>query len=692
MADLYARVAPGSANDPWARSLSERNGLGAPTGLTATALSSTSVLVEWADASSGETGFNVYRAPDVSGSPGTFALVGTAAAEDEAYADTSVLPGLTYHYRATSFSGIAESDPSNTDTATTDVDVPSQVLGLVAVPFSASRIDLSWDLPESDGGTAITGYKIERESPVGGGWATLVADTGTTTRTYENSGLSEVVQYNYRVSAINAEGTGPASDPDEATTLSASPGGSVTVEASHLAVTVPVGSSTDLTNRWWFTSVNTYDFTKARTTFEIDNILEDFNFSSMMKIIIGTSRGVGYRVEFTFWVDSDGLPKVIIDIRFGLSSAVTLDLDWSTSKYWRIDNEGPYTWSVWSSEDKENWAFRLRGDAELPVSGAERVIIECFRDNTTLEDSTTTVFKLGGLNCPAAGEPLPEGRILNGLLDYFISGSGKEFDVDDWEGPGIAIVNTDQLGLTAAVEDTFYAVRLANVPLLTGCYVTMEYFNGAIFASDNGVGLCGNVTPGEVDFQGANAHNTGVFASSGYGGSVSIVDNVASALGSGISSKARNNWHFIHGWVEPSVNPPNSEARIQSTTPPSEQTFTQSAMPGQITGKPGIYGVYNADNDGIYVRKYFAVRDRFVRVKGLQPGRKANVRTSGGAKRFTDAVANSLGVALVDVFGDQTPTSSYDVVVLEPDGSTVVRSYHPAGDGIVWGGDIYNLP
>lgn len=99
--------------------------------------------------------------------------------------------------------------------------VPDAPTSLTVSNVGGTQLGLSWTAPASDGGSAITGYKIERESPTGGGFSTLVADTGDTSTTYTDTGLSLNTQYNYKISAINAIGTGSASTAAAKTTPTA---------------------------------------------------------------------------------------------------------------------------------------------------------------------------------------------------------------------------------------------------------------------------------------------------------------------------------------------------------------------------------------------------------------------------------------------------------------------------------------
>lgn len=103
--------------------------------------------------------------------------------------------------------------------------VPDAATALGATAAGSSQIDLVWSAPLDTGDSAITGWLIERESPSGNGFATLVADTGDADVTYSDTGLAAGTEYNYRVSAINAVGTGPASNESAATTEAASNAG-----------------------------------------------------------------------------------------------------------------------------------------------------------------------------------------------------------------------------------------------------------------------------------------------------------------------------------------------------------------------------------------------------------------------------------------------------------------------------------
>ena len=119
---------------------------------------------------------------------------------------------------------------------------PGQVTGLTATDFGTSRaynngrIDLSWTAP-SNGGSAITGYFIER-STNGVTYSTLVSNTGSTSTSYTDTGLLSAQIYYYRVSAINAIGTGTASSAASAT--------ATTVPQTPTISSVSVSSSTQV--------------------------------------------------------------------------------------------------------------------------------------------------------------------------------------------------------------------------------------------------------------------------------------------------------------------------------------------------------------------------------------------------------------------------------------------------------------
>jgi len=106
------------------------------------------------------------------------------------------------------------------DLAAVSGTVPGAPIALSATAASSSQIDLFWLRPGGPIpiGFPIIGYEISRESPTGGGFSTLVANTGSILTSYSDMGLAAGTEYNYKVSAINAIGTGPPSNEASATT------------------------------------------------------------------------------------------------------------------------------------------------------------------------------------------------------------------------------------------------------------------------------------------------------------------------------------------------------------------------------------------------------------------------------------------------------------------------------------------
>ena len=147
-------------------------------------------------------------------------IVPNTGSTSTVYSDTGLSPSTNYTYRVYAITILVTSPPSNTATATTltPVTVPQPPTGLDATADSSSQITLNWNAPSNNGGSTITGYKIERSTNAGSTWSVIVSNTGYTTTTYSNTGLAPSTTYTYRVSAINSVGNSSPSNIASATT------------------------------------------------------------------------------------------------------------------------------------------------------------------------------------------------------------------------------------------------------------------------------------------------------------------------------------------------------------------------------------------------------------------------------------------------------------------------------------------
>ena len=218
---------------------------GAPTSLSATASGTTAINLSWTapadDGGSDITGYRIEVSPN--GTSSWNDLVANTGSTTT-YSHTGLDAGDTRHYRVSAINSVGTGAASNVDDATTDAaapTVPGAPTGLTATASGTTTIDLSWTAPGDNGGSAITGYRIEVSPNGASSWTNRVADTGATATTYSHTGLDAGTTRHYRVSAINSVGTGAASSTDNATTDDATTTNTAATGMPRISGTAQVG-------------------------------------------------------------------------------------------------------------------------------------------------------------------------------------------------------------------------------------------------------------------------------------------------------------------------------------------------------------------------------------------------------------------------------------------------------------------
>src|SRR5207247_6952704 len=93
--------------------------------------------------------------------------------------------------------------PSGSSSETTTADALHSSMELTPMAVSSSQINLSWAPPTDNGGSAITGYKIERSTDGGATWTVLVVNTGSATTSSEERRVAKERRDSCRGSATN---------------------------------------------------------------------------------------------------------------------------------------------------------------------------------------------------------------------------------------------------------------------------------------------------------------------------------------------------------------------------------------------------------------------------------------------------------------------------------------------------------
>jgi fibronectin type 3 domain-containing protein len=191
----------------------------APTGLTATASSSSAIGLSWTPvtppANCSISSYTVYGG--TTANPTTVIASGVTGTT---YSNTGLAASTTYYYVVKAVDADGTSAASAQAQATTPAPacttVPSAPTGLTATVSSSSAISLSWTPVTPPVSCSISSYTV-----YGGTTAnpTAVIASGVTGTTYSNTGLTASTTYYYIVKAVDGDGTSAASAQASAETL-----------------------------------------------------------------------------------------------------------------------------------------------------------------------------------------------------------------------------------------------------------------------------------------------------------------------------------------------------------------------------------------------------------------------------------------------------------------------------------------
>src|SRR5438093_9923924 len=184
----------------------------APLNLQATGGTGKIILTWQAPSSNGGsaiTGYKIYRSTS-SGTETGYVSLGNVTS----YTNTGLTNGITYFYKVRAVNSVGISPLSN-ETSATPIGTPFTPLNLQATG-GTGKIILTWQAPSSNGGSAITGYKIYRSTS--SGTETGYVSLGNVT-SYTNTGLTNGITYFYKVRAVNSVGISPLSNETSATPI-----------------------------------------------------------------------------------------------------------------------------------------------------------------------------------------------------------------------------------------------------------------------------------------------------------------------------------------------------------------------------------------------------------------------------------------------------------------------------------------
>lgn len=245
-----------------------------PGGVSASALSDSSIRVSWTDHSDNERGFKIQRSQTEANG---FSEVGSVSTGVTSYTDKGLLPSTSYFYVIVAYSDAGESTPSNvarTVTLASPVMPPSAPSDLLATTISSDSIRLDW----MDHSNNVSGYRVQRGSSQSGPF-TEIFSAEADARSYIDTGLVASGTYFYRILGFNSTGESAASNVATATTF-APPATIPSAPSDLIATTI---SSSSIRLNWKDNADNETGYKVERSISSTGSFLEIASLSAAAK-------------------------------------------------------------------------------------------------------------------------------------------------------------------------------------------------------------------------------------------------------------------------------------------------------------------------------------------------------------------------------------------------------------------------
>ena len=324
-------------------------------------------------------------------------------------------------------------------TAAVAATVPGAPGGLSVSVNDTGKLDVSWSVPDSNGGSAVTGYRVQWKEAADS-WDTPadVSEATATGTSHTVTGLTDGVEYTFRVFAVNSAGDSSASEdesgiPRETTAPTVSSG---TVDGAALTLTFSEGlTETPLPAVATFTvnvggdqrGVNTVAISGSRVTLTLASAVTSTDDVSVGYTV--PSDTATARLEDLSDNPAESFTgQAVVNNTAAAQTPLTASIHDEPSSH---DGQAEFTFELRFSENLEGFSYKTLRDNAFTVTGgkvegARRLVSGSntkwqIKIRPTSNGDVTIVLPITE-DCTADGAVCTGDRKLSNRLEIIVSG------------------------------------------------------------------------------------------------------------------------------------------------------------------------------------------------------------------------------------------------------------------------------